>query len=364
MKQMHKSAHSKPRIWDRDRTGAFRELLLAWYRTHRRPLPWRRRPTPFRVWISEIMLQQTRVQAAIPYYDRFLKRFPDVAALASASEREILKYWAGLGYYRRAHRLGRAARMIAREFGGKFPSTLADIRRLPGVGRYTAGAIYSIAFQGPEAIVDANVRRIIRRLHGLPQATDGFCQGRADALLARENPGAFNQAMMELGALICLPSMPRCSECPVRSLCRTGRAGKLPARRRRAAAETESLEIVLVLPECGGRMAVMKQASGGFIPGDWGFPWKAVAPGRRPRAVAEELALEYLGFVPRLQTRPTVRHAITYRRIVAHVFRAALDASQRPNPASGNLTWRVRAAIEGLLTSSLFRKAAGCRPRQ
>ncbi len=343
--------------WDNRKIHKFQERLLAWYRANQRALPWRSRPTPYRVWIAEIMLQQTRVQTAIPYYERFLKRFPDVATLAAASPAEILKHWAGLGYYRRAHHLSRAARKIMAESDGRFPESLERIRDLPGVGAYTAGAIYSIAFNRPEPVVDGNVRRVIRRLHGLADASESFFRHQAESWLVRDEPADFNQAMMELGALVCLPSRPHCRACPVRSLCHSGRAGEVPAGRRKAKPVPESTQIVLLLLESGGKMAIVKQPENRFIPGEWGFPWKSLASGQRPKTAANELAREALGFTPRLQAWAVVRHSITYRRIRAHVFHAAIVPRAPDLIGDEEFLWRTRAALDGYLVSSLFRKS-------
>ncbi len=174
------------------------------------------------------MLQQTRITTALPYFERFLERFPDVQALASASEPDILETWAGLGYYQRARHLRCAARKIVLELGGAFPESLEEIRQLPGVGRYTAAAISSIAFHQPEPVVDGNVRRIIRRLLGVTDAPEGFFWQQARSWLVEDRAADFNQAFMELGALVCVPSRPHCGTCPVQSLCATGVHGLAP----------------------------------------------------------------------------------------------------------------------------------------
>jgi A/G-specific adenine glycosylase len=198
-----------------------RAALLRWFAAHRRPLPWRQDRDPYRVWISEIMLQQTRVGAVLEHYAEFLRRFPGVRTLAAARLHDVLAAWSGLGYYRRARALHRAARIIVRDYGGNLPGDAAALQSLPGIGRYTAGAIASIAFHEPCAVVDGNVERVLRRLLGwrkqpLPQIWNAARQ-----LLSRRSPGNFNQAMMELGALVCLPLSPRCAACPLRRRCAT-----------------------------------------------------------------------------------------------------------------------------------------------
>jgi A/G-specific adenine glycosylase len=198
----------------------FRADLLHWYRGNRRELPWRRDRKPYRVWVSEIMLQQTRVAAVVEHYQRFLKRFPTVEKLAAAREGSVLAAWSGLGYYRRARMLHAAAKQIVADYDGQFPGTAQRLRTLPGIGRYTAAAIASITFGEAAAVVDGNVERVLTRLLGQPQSTAALWKT-AEELLAADSPGDFNQAMMELGATICLPKAPLCLACPVQIFCKT-----------------------------------------------------------------------------------------------------------------------------------------------
>jgi A/G-specific adenine glycosylase len=339
--------------------AAFQESLLGWYARHRRDLPWRHTRTPYRVWVSEIMLQQTRVRTVLPYYERFLKRFPHVASLARASESEVLELWAGLGYYSRARNLHRAAVRIVSEHRGRFPGTMEELRSLPGIGRYTAGAILSIAFNKPVPIVDGNVRRLICRLLGTTgrrdeepfwhQATVWIPAGRASD---------FNQAVMELGALICLPSRPLCTECPVRSLCKTGKrgkAGRIPSPQPKR--ESQLVLLTLLLLECGERLLLSKTHGASFVPGEWGLPATAVGTAGAARPAAGRLARAALARPVSLTEAGVLSHAITYRSIRAHVFHAALDGNARlPVPRAG-YRWVGRAEAARLLTSSLYRKA-------
>ena len=198
----------------------FRESLLAWYDLHRRDLPWRASRDPYRVWLSEIMLQQTRVAAVIDHYHEFLRRFPTVQRLAAARQSSVLAAWSGLGYYRRARMMHAAAKVIVHERGGKFPKTEEELRELPGIGRYTAAAIASIAFEEPVAVVDGNVERVLHRVSGKRSAGEELWRA-ANCLLDAKRPGDFNQAMMELGALVCTPRAPGCLTCPVIELCAT-----------------------------------------------------------------------------------------------------------------------------------------------
>ncbi|MCL6545947.1 MAG: A/G-specific adenine glycosylase [Bryobacteraceae bacterium] len=221
----------------------FRRRLMEWFDEKARDLPWRRTRDPYRIWVSEIMLQQTRVAAVIPYYERFLERFPDVRALASAEESEVLALWSGLGYYSRARNLLRAARMIHES--ERFPRSYEELRALPGVGVYTAAAIASIAFGEPRAVVDGNVRRVLSRLSCGAEDPAGLAQ----RLLDRQRPGDFNQALMELGAEVCQPRSPRCDVCPVERYCQArkqGRQSEFPERRPRPPRQRLRLTLALV----------------------------------------------------------------------------------------------------------------------
>jgi len=219
---------SRPAIWQGNfRPHQLRSQLLAWYDVNARNLPWRKNRDPYRVWISEIMLQQTRVAAVIEHYHEFLRRFPTVETLAAARESSVLAAWSGLGYYRRARMLHAAAKVVAHKLGGKFPSTSAGLRDLPGIGRYTAAAMASIVFDELAAAVDGNVERVIERISG-----DGLSNQQiwktAGQLLDRGRPGDFNQAMMELGATVCTPRAPACLTCPLVDWCST--RGEFPAK--------------------------------------------------------------------------------------------------------------------------------------
>jgi A/G-specific adenine glycosylase len=196
----------------------FRRRLLAWYGIHRRDLPWRRTRDPYQIWLSEIMLQQTRVAAVLEHYKSFLKRFPRIKDLAVAKEADVLAVWSGLGYYRRARMLHRAAKVLTAEHGGHLPRSSTELRQLPGIGRYTANAVASIAFGEPVAVVDGNVERVLGRILGRSLAGEEVWSA-AQTALDPGNPGDFNQAMMELGATVCVPGVPRCGGCPLKRQC-------------------------------------------------------------------------------------------------------------------------------------------------
>jgi len=263
-----------------------KRLLLEWYRKSHRDLPWRRTSDPYRIWVSEIMLQQTRAQAVIPYYERFLARFPSVEVLAAAREDQVLALWAGLGYYSRARNLHRAARQIAE--GGGFPRDYDGIRALPGIGDYTAAAVASIAFELPHAVVDGNVLRVVARVEndasdiGSPGTRERF-RATAQGWLDRKRPGEFNQALMELGATVCLPKNPQCLLCPVAPVCRAreaGTAAELPVKLRKQ--EPVAIEAALLLLRRGGRVLLQqREASERRMAGFWELPSPEDLPGAR-----------------------------------------------------------------------------------
>lgn len=251
----------------------FRRMLLAWYDAHRRDLPWRKSADPYRVWVSEIMLQQTRVAAVLEHYARFMKRFPTVAALASAREQSVLALWSGLGYYHRARRMHQAAKLIVREHGAKFPSRFDDWLELPGIGRYTAAAIASIAFGEPVAVVDGNVERVLSRMHGHALPKDSAWDG-AQVLLDPKRPGDFNQAMMELGATLCTPKSPQCLLCPVAGFCAA--KGETPTLKQAPRKRRHLLYALVEKP--GSVLLVRRGQNARLMAGMWEMPQLDEAP--------------------------------------------------------------------------------------
>jgi len=257
--------------------AGLRRRLLAWYARARRDLPWRRCRDPYRVWVSEVMLQQTQVERVKEFFARFMERFPTVHALARAPEAAVLKHWEGLGYYRRARQLHAAAKVVVAEHGGAFPKTVAALEGLPGVGRYTAGAIASIALDVPAPIVEANSRRVFARLAGHDRPVGGAGDEPiwdvAAALVPRRGAGAFNQAVMDLGAMVCTPTRPRCDACPVAThcaACRSGRAEEIPvvAPRRKPTRLRETA----VVARHRDRVLVERRGPGEWWEGLWDFP--------------------------------------------------------------------------------------------
>ena len=246
-------------------TMNFTKTVLAWYNQGHRDLPWRRTRDAYRIWVSEIMLQQTRAETVVSYYERFLARYPTVQDLASAPQEELLKMWEGLGYYSRARSLQKAAQMIVKEHGGCLPADVPSLRALPGVGDYTAGAIASIAYGIPAAAVDGNVERVICRYYAIEEtvgtpAVRRMIAQKTQALVPRERPGAFANAMMEMGATMCTPKNPKCLLCPVREGCAgfaRGIAAQLPVKPKKKAQRVENRAVLLVL--CEGRVLVVKR---------------------------------------------------------------------------------------------------------
>jgi len=272
------------------------EPLLEWYDSNARVLPWRSDPSPYHVWVSEIMLQQTRVAAVLGYYSRFMEALPAIQDLASCPEERLMKLWQGLGYYNRARNLKKAARQVMEEFGGEFPRKLEDIRALAGVGDYTAGAVASIAFGQVVPAVDGNVLRVAARITGDRREIDKpivkrQVSGVLQAVMPRERPGDFNQALMELGALVCLPNgAPLCGECPARGFCdarRTGRAAELPVKTKKKPRKTEARIVYLIFYE--GRVALRRRPDKGLLAGLWEYPSEA-APWAAPVAGKTEPA--------------------------------------------------------------------------
>lgn len=253
--------------------------LLQWYDSHARILPWRESPEPYAIWISEIMLQQTRVEAVKPYFDRWMRAFPDLSSLANASEAEVLKLWEGLGYYSRVRNIHKTAKLVMEENGGSLPSSFAALLRLPGIGEYTAGAVGSIAFQLPVPCVDGNVLRVVARLTAdktdvsTASAKKLFTEWVSD-IIPKERPGDFNQAMMELGATVCLPNgLPKCDLCPIAFLCearRQNRVTEYPVKSGKRPRKVEKKTVLILLDET--RTALRRRPESGLLAGLWEFP--------------------------------------------------------------------------------------------
>jgi A/G-specific adenine glycosylase len=299
--------------------AAFRRALLRWYDKHRRDMPWRKTHDPYRIWLSEIMLQQTRVAAVLEHYRIFLERFPTVEALAAASEDAVLAAWSGLGYYRRARMLHRCAKELAQNHGGQFPQRAEALRTLPGIGRYTAAAIASIAFDEPIAVVDGNVERVLERLTGCDLKQPQTWQ-HAQSLLSASRPGDFNQSMMELGATVCLPRDPKCPVCPVRKWCVT-KQSKITMERRApppggpppTPSRQVKKEICCVLNQRDGHIRlVQRPRKSSLMPGMWELPRLSQKPHRTPASAPWR----------------TFRHSITITNYTVHVRQSSAPTAK------------------------------------
>jgi len=326
-----------------------RRALLRWYDKHRRDLPWRDTRDPYRIWLSEIMLQQTRVAAVLDHYRIFLERFPNVQALASASEDAVLAAWSGLGYYRRARMLHQAARQIAKQHDGRFPRNSEALLALPGIGRYTAAAIASIAFAEPVAVVDGNVERVLQRFIGINLTKPQIWQ-HAQALLANSRPGDFNQAMMELGATVCVPREPRCPTCPVRKWCVTQQSAMQRSMERRASPSGPApnstrqvkKEIWCVLNQrAGGIRLVQRPRKASLMPGMWELPQSSEPP--RPLSASAHWR--------------TFRHSITVTDYTVHVVRnMPLRKTSLDTPPAAKGKWIAIDRIPQIPITGLTRK--------
>jgi A/G-specific adenine glycosylase len=344
-----------------DELTDLRRGLLAWYDEAARDLPWRTTgaPDPYRVWISEVMLQQTRVDTVIPYFERWTERFPSLQDLADADESEVLKAWEGLGYYRRARNLHAAVREVADRYGGEVPGDAEAFRELPGVGRYTAGAVLSIAFGEAEPVVDGNVRRVFARWLDDPAPAEGGLWELATSLVRADDgarPGDLNQAVMELGATVCTPRRPACDRCPVSDHCAARAAGTQearPAPKRRAPLPERVIASAVI--ERDGEVLVGRRPDGGLLGGLWEFPGVQVAGDADPDALAASVG-DALGIeVGEAATLGAVRHTFTHLRARYLAVRAGWTAGE-PVGEWGELRWVRPAGLDALALPVAQRK--------
>jgi A/G-specific adenine glycosylase len=340
--------------------------LLAWYRTHKRTPPWRDHPDPYAVWVSEIMLQQTRVEAVIPYFEKWLRLFPDVRSLANASEQEVLNAWEGLGYYSRARNLHKAAKIVAEQYHGELPRDLDELRKLPGIGRYTLGAIGSMAFGLDVATLDGNIKRVYARLFDVTEPVDSPAGEKilwelAEKHVPQGQAGDYNQALMDLGATICVPKNPRCLICPVMKLCRARRNGMQDQRPVRTPKKDvpHYIHAAAVIIQ-RGRVLLAQRPSQGLLGGMWEFPNGRVN-GEPARELSAALKTGYnlrlrvthkhrastagrkITAPPQGKHTPTsfrakigiVQHGYSHFSVTTHVFRCELISP----PKETNLKW-------------------------
>jgi A/G-specific adenine glycosylase len=342
--------------------------LPAWFRRHARELPWRRNRDPYAVWVSEIMLQQTQVGTVAGYFDRFLAAFPTIEALAAADEDEVLRLWEGLGYYRRARQLHKAARIIVAEHGGTFPTDPEIVRRLPGIGRYTAGAILSIAFDARVPILEANTLRLFSRLlayNGDSQASAGqqLLWAMAETVLPRRGSGRMNQSLMELGSEVCTARAPRCRQCPVAALCRANQQGRqfdIPRPKVKRAVEVVRQAVVIVRRR--GRVLLLRWPAGGRFGRLWDFPrfpLDSVRPADVRRELAENvLALTGVVVAPERLVK-TLTHGVTRFRITLECYEAKFLSNGKSAATTLETRWLRPRELEKCPLSSTGRKLAG-----
>ena len=322
---MTKTFHDTPLI--RKDKSRFQKALLVWYQKNQRQLPWRTTKNPYRIWVSEVMLQQTQVQTVVSYYQNFIRRFPTIQKLAAADIQDVLKVWEGMGYYARARNLHKAAQIVLGEHRGKVPNTYKEIRRLPGIGDYIAAAVLSIAFQQPYAVVDGNVKRVLARLLCIPEAVNTSSshqtfQEIANKLLENNRPDDFNQAMMEIGALVCKPNSPICTLCPLPKYCsafQKDAVADYPKRIKRIKTPTHQIAVGVIFKK--DRMLITQRKPEGLLGGLWEFPGGKVKRGEQ----AEEACLREIKEETNINAkivRPIakVKHAYTHFKIVMDVF--------------------------------------------
>lgn len=342
------------------------DRLLHWFARHKRDLPWRREPRdPYRVWLAEVMLQQTQATTVVPYYERWLERFPTLEALAAAPLDAVLKMWEGLGYYARARNLHAAARAVVQTHDGRIPETVEALLALPGIGRYTAGAIASLAFNADAPALDGNIKRVLSRVHGLSAPKEDELWRLAESLLPPGRAGAFNEALMDLGATVCTPRAPRCPACPLRALCAAQASGDpeaYPARSNRKATPHHEVVTAVVVDE-RGRVLIGQRPPDGLLGGLWEFISSELRPSRggedtsggRSSALLERMIVARTGLrIGRAEVTllGEVRHAFTHFRITRHAWLVRLATGRRATTlqAKGysHLLWASPAELEGL----------------
>ncbi len=342
------------------------KALLSWYASHARQLPWRGHPDPYAVWVSEIMLQQTRVEAVVPYFERWMEAFPTVAALAAASLGDVLTAWEGLGYYSRARNLHKAARIICSEYDSELPRDAKKLRQLPGIGRYTAGAIASIAFGLDEAALDGNIRRVLARLFNVSEPARSPAGEKQLWVLAQTNlpagqAGDYNQALMDLGATLCTPRAPDCPHCPLENQCQARLLGiqeERPVLKKKPIIPHYTVTAAVI---CRGELVLIAQRPlNGLLGGMWEFPGGKQQsgeslPGCLTREIQEELGTEvHVG-----ERIGTYQHAYTHFRVTLHAFWCSLVNGGEPRPLEANeLCWVRPAELTGYPMGKIDRQIA------
>jgi len=349
----------------RDPLRAAVARLTRWYARAARDLLWRRTRDPYALWVSEVMLQQTRVAKVIPYYTRFLKRFPTRATLARASLREVLRAWEGLGYYARARNLHRAARAMAGEPEAAWPTTAEAWQRVPGVGRYTASAIASIAFGEVVPVLDGNTRRVLARLDDYPGDARSSCGeahllGIAARMMPARNPGGFNQALMELGATLCTPRAPQCARCPLREVCRANARGTQALRPRpRVTQRVPHFDVACGIVRRADRVLIAQRPAKALLGGLWEFPGGKRERGETLAACLRRELREELGIRVRVgRQRAALDHAYTHYSVTLHVFECALVSATPRAIEAADVRWARRQDLARYPMGKLDRQVA------
>ncbi len=334
------------------RRKAITKRILSWYANNARDLPWRRTSDPYRIWVSEIMLQQTRVEAVLSYYERWLNVFPTLAELAAASQQRVLQLWEGLGYYSRARNLHSAAQVVCAEHGGRLPNAVEDLQQLAGIGRYTAGAIASIAFGERAPVVDGNVKRVLARVFNLEvdirsTAAEKLLWGIAAQLVPAESAGEFNQALMKLGARICIPKLPRCKQCPLKRICHAQKVGlqsERPVRGEKAALPS-NIEVVAVLRR-NGCVLLTQRPTDGLLGGMWRFPGGRIKAGKSSISFLRNEIARILGMQVKVGARiQTVEHTYTHFKVTVHAHECTLSPIASPPDTMPNSHWARSADL-------------------
>jgi A/G-specific adenine glycosylase len=349
--------------------AGIRRALGRWYDAHRRDLPWRRSADPYAVWVSEVMLQQTQVATVVPYYERWLARFPDIVHLAAADLQTVLKLWEGLGYYARARNFHRAAQIVAERHGGRVPADASAFRALPGVGDYIAAAVLSIAFDLPLAVVDGNVKRVLARFLKLEAPVNAPAAHKTFAPIAggwldRDRPGRFNQAVMELGALVCTPRLPRCGQCPIADGCRAladGAREEYPRRLPRRVAPEHRMVVAVVSKN--GRLLIVQRPADGLLGGLWEFPAVRLTDGLTPETACAAFISETLGIRVRVAAQAgRIRHAYTHFKIDADVLCCLWEAGRVRRRGPTAHRWMKPGELSAFPLTGAARKAWALAP--
>lgn len=321
-------------------------LMLDWYAKHARPLPWRRDTQPYSVWVSEIMLQQTRVETVIPYYEKWMSKFPTVNALASAEEQDVLNIWEGLGYYSRARNMLRTARLVCDQYGGNFPDNAEALLKMPGIGKYTAAAISSIAFGADDAVLDGNVKRVLSRVFRFSDPVNTPSGEKrlwslADSLLPKGRASEYNQAVMDLGATICTPKTPNCDDCPVVLICEAFQhkeQSQYPVVKEKPA--VPHINVCAAIIRRDGKVLIAKRPSKGLLGGLWEFPGGKVEDGEtHTEALVREIREELATNVSPTEQFGTYRHAYTHFKVTLQAWMTTLTGPEPSAIEASEIRW-------------------------